>query len=102
MAKNSTPEQEPIANDSQGENSINLFLLLIGIAIMLVGSTFPVVFTNAQGQADHGIASLLFWSMSAALVRGVGFIPNNRILRWLFSAWACMLSLGAAIALRFL
>lgn len=93
---------DKLENDSTPENSINIFLLLVGIIIMLIGSTFPVVFTNATGKADHGIAMALFWSMSAGIVRGVGFVPQNKLFKLIFSGWACMAGLVLAASIRFL
>lgn len=76
-------------------------LLLVGIGIMLIGSTFPIIFTNAAGKADHGIAMALFWAMSAAIIRGVGYLPNITVFKWLFSGWAVVVGLGIAFLLRF-
>lgn len=74
--------------------------LLAALAIMLVGSIYPLLFTNAAGQADHSLAMALFWAMSAGLVRGVGFVPRFVVWRWLFSGWACAAGLLLAIGLR--
>ena len=76
--------------------------LLVGLAIMLVGSAYPLLFTDAAGRADHGLAMLLLWAMSAGLVRGVGFVPRAWPWRALFSGAACALALGLAAALRFM
>ncbi len=76
--------------------------LLVGLAIMLVGSAYPLLFTDAAGRADHGLAMLLLWAMSAGLVRGVGFVPRAWPWRVLFSGAACALALGLAAALRFM
>lgn len=64
--------------------------LLTGVAVMLAGTAYPLVFARADGHADHGLALLLFWAMSAGFIRGVGFIPTYRTWRWLFSGWACL------------
>ena len=76
--------------------------LLVGLAIMLVGSAYPLLFTDAAGRADHGLAMLLLWAMSAGLVRGVGFVPRAWPWRALFSGAACALALGLTAALRFM
>ncbi|WP_144731969.1 cyd operon YbgE family protein [Extensimonas perlucida] len=76
--------------------------LLVGLAIMLGGSAYPLLFTDAAGRADHGLAMLLLWAMSAGLVRGVGFVPRAWPWRVLFSGPACTLALGLAAALRFM
>ncbi len=74
--------------------------LAVALLIMVVGSIYPLLFTNAQGKADHGLAMALFWAMSAGLVRGVGFVPHWWLWRWLFSGWALILALGLAAAVR--
>ncbi|GAB3361649.1 MULTISPECIES: cyd operon YbgE family protein [Giesbergeria] len=74
--------------------------LTIALFIMVAGSIYPLLFANAQGRADHGLAVALFWAMSAGLVRGVGFIPSWWLWRWLFSGWALILALGLATAVR--
>ena len=53
----------------------------------MVGATvYPQAMSNAAGRADHGIAALMFWAMSAGFVRGVGFLPRFWLWRWLFRA----------------
>ncbi len=74
--------------------------LLVAIVLMLLGSIAPVSLADAQGQASHGLATLAFWAMSAGFVRGVGFIPQTRLWRWLFSGWACTIALAAALLVR--
>jgi len=74
--------------------------LAVGLVIMIGGTVYPLVMANAAGKADHMLASLLFWAMSAGFVRGVGFVPRMAIWRWLFSGWACALALGLAGAVR--
>ncbi len=74
--------------------------LFVGIAIMVVGTAFPFVMSDAGGHADHGLAMALLWAMAAGFVRGVGFIPRHRIWRWLFSVWACVAALSLFAALR--
>lgn len=70
--------------------------LAAGLALMLAGTAYPLVFARADGRADHGLAMLLFWAMSAGFVRGVGFIPRHRAWRLLFSGWACLAALALA------
>ena len=77
--------------------------LLTGLALMLVGTAYPLLFARANGHADHGLATLLFWAMSAGFVRGVGYAPRHRAWRWLFSGWACLAALvlaGLGVGLR--
>jgi predicted membrane protein len=72
--------------------------LAAGLLIMLAGSAYPPLFVNAQGRADHGLASLLFWAMAAGFVRGVGFVPRQRVWRVLLSGWACALALSLSLS----
>lgn len=70
--------------------------LAAGLMLMLAGTAYPLVFARADGRADHGLALLLFWAMSAGFVRGVGFIPRHWAWRVLFSGWACLAALALA------
>ncbi len=80
--------------------AVHLPSLLAGLAIMLAGSIYPLLFAGADGRADHGLALALFWAMSAGFVRGVGFVPRARVWRLLFSGWACAAGLLLAAILR--
>lgn len=79
---------------------IHLPLLLVGIAIMVAGTAFPFIMSDASGEADHGIAMALLWAMAAGFVRGVGFVPRHRVWRWLFSGIACVAALVLYAVLR--
>ena len=79
---------------------VHLPSLLVALVIMLVGSIYPLLFADAAGKADHGLALALFWAMSAGLVRGVGFVPRRRVWRWLLSGWACAAALTLAAWVR--
>ena len=79
---------------------VHLPSLLAALAIMLVGSIYPLLFADASGQADHGLAMALFWAMSAGLVRGVGFVPRFWLWHGLFSGWAVLAALALAAWLR--
>ena len=74
--------------------------LMVGLLIMLTGTIYPVLFTSANGRADHGLVMALFWAMSAGLVHGVGFVPRAWGWKMLFSAWSCCVALGLAAYLR--
>jgi len=75
--------------NTPGSTPLHWPCLLIALAIMLGGTGFPLLFARADGHADHGLATMLFWAMSAGFVRGVGFVPRHWLWRLLFSAWAC-------------
>jgi predicted membrane protein len=81
---------------------IHLPSLAVAIAIMLVATLYPPLLTDATGKADHWLATALFFAMSAGFVRGVGFVPQALAWRWLFSSWACMAALAAALWIKFL
>ncbi len=74
--------------------------LAVGLVIMVGGTVYPLLMANSAGRADHRLAMLLFWAMSAGFIRGVGFVPRAMVWRWLFSGWACALALGLAVAAR--
>jgi predicted membrane protein len=71
--------------------------LLMAIGIMLLGTAFPMLFARPDGRADHTVAMLAFWAMSAGFVRGVGFIPRHAVPRLLLSAPAASLALMLAV-----
>lgn len=79
---------------------VHLPALFVGIAIMVIGTAFPFVMSDATGRADHGIAMALLWAMAAGFVRGVGFVPRHRVWRILFSGWACAIALTLYAVLR--
>jgi predicted membrane protein len=72
-------------------------VLIIGIGVALTLTAYPFAAARAGGAADHPGLLLLVWAMSAGLVRGVGFVPDNIVLRIVFSAPACLLALAAGI-----
>ncbi|MBC7857281.1 MAG: hypothetical protein H7Z39_00595 [Burkholderiaceae bacterium] len=75
--------------------------LATAVLIMLVGTLYPPLMTNAAGQADHWLSMSVFWAMSAGFVRGVGFVPRALAWRSLFSGWACAAALALAVFLKF-
>lgn len=74
--------------------------LPLGLALLLTAALtiFPGLATDAAGRADHPAALLLFWAMSAGLVRGVGFIPRHWLAHWPLSGPACLIALLLALA----
>jgi len=71
--------------------------LLVGMALMVILTVYPPLLTDASGQADHTLASVMLFAMCAGLVRGVGFIPQWWVWRWLFSGRACLAALAWAV-----
>lgn len=96
----STEPALPPGADCPSTSRVHLPSLLAALAIMLVGSVYPLLLADAQGKADRALALALFWAMSAGLVRGVGFVPRWALWRWLFSGWACTFALLLAAWLR--
>jgi predicted membrane protein len=76
--------------------------LLVALAIMVAVTVYPPLLSNRAGKADHVLALLVFWAMSAGFVRGVGFRPASRPWRWLFSGPACTAALAMAAVIRLL
>ncbi|MBR2252747.1 MAG: hypothetical protein IJ881_10330 [Neisseriaceae bacterium] len=77
-------------------------LLLWALVLMVVLSLTPFLLVKPQdGSADHTLSSLLMWSMSAAFVRGFGFIPQNRFARYLLGTVAAIATTLAALIWRF-
>ena len=71
--------------------------LSLGLGLLMVMTVLPGIATDAAGRADHTAAMLLFWSMSAGFVRGVGFVPYHWVPRLLLSAAACLIAFGLAL-----
>lgn len=80
----------------RGDTRIHWPSLLAAMLLMLGGTAAPLLFADASGAADHTLAMLVFWGMSAGFVRGVGFIPRHAVFRWLFSGWAVLAAIGLA------
>jgi len=76
--------------------------LFFGLTIMLGVTIYPFALADRMGKVDHWALMLLMWSMTASIIRGVGFIPSIQILKLLFSGFAAILALMAALALYFL
>ena len=79
------------------EPGMQLPLLLLALLIMLSMVAYPALLTLHDGRADHVAALLVFWSMSAGFVRGVGFVPQARLPRWLLGTTASITALLLAV-----
>lgn len=84
VLKTNTDDEQP------HENKIALLPLSIAIIICFFVSIFPQLLVNHEGIANHGAATTLFMAMSAGFIRGVGFVPKNKIIRGLFSTYSCL------------
>lgn len=98
VAENNRPA-DPGADQADATPGIAILPLGIAIALTLTLTIYPLVLTTATGRADHLAATLALWAMSAGYIRGVGFVPNNPVLRLLFSTGACLLTLAASMVL---
>ena len=68
--------------------------LLAAVAVAAVIILYPRLVAEDSASVPHGFLVVLLMGMSAAWVHGFGFVPENRILRVLFSpvvAWPVML-----------
>jgi predicted membrane protein len=88
--------------NADAASRLHLPSLAAGVLVVLAATLYPPLMTAADGRVDHGMAAALFMAMSAGLVRGVGFVPRLRWLRWLFSGWTCLGALSLAAWLRHL
>jgi predicted membrane protein len=82
--------------DSESASGPHWLILLAAILMMLAGTAYPLLFARSDGHANHGLALLFFWAMSAGFVRGVGFIPRYWLWRRLLSGSAFALALALA------
>lgn len=98
VAENNSPS-DPGADQADATPGVAILPLGIAIVLTLTLTIYPLVLTTATGRADHLAATLALWAMSAGYIRGVGFVPNNPVLRLLFSTGACLLTLAASVAL---
>lgn len=68
--------------------------LVVAFVLMLLVTLAPRALTVEDGRAiGHGTLMLIMWGMSAGFVHGVGFVPNNAVLRILLgplAAWPLM------------
>lgn len=78
---------------------VALLPLAIAIALTVLLTIYPPILTTPAGQADHAAATLALWAMSAGFIRGVGFVPRNRMLHIVFSTAACLVCLAASAAM---
>ena len=74
--------------------------LTMAVLLMIGGTLYPPLMTDRAGHADHVLASMFVWAMSAGFVRGVGFVPRLAALRWLLSGWASGLSISAFLIVK--
>ena len=77
--------------------------LLAALSVAAVVILYPRLVAEDSASVPHGWLVLLLMGMSAAWVHGFGFVPENRILRVLFSpivAWPVMLIGAWGVFLR--
>ena len=86
-------------NGARPQNSLSLSVLLAACALALAATFYPPALTGADGRADHILLMVLGWAIAAGLVRGVGYIPETKIWRIMFSAAAFYATAAVFIAL---
>ena len=98
VAENNSPS-DPGADQADATPGVAILPLGIAIVLTLTLTIYPLVLTTAAGRPDHLAATLALWAMSAGFIRGVGFVPRNRMLRIVFSTAACLVCLAASAAM---
>jgi predicted membrane protein len=88
-----------LASDETGSRT-QVPALATGLLLMAALTAYPRFVVDSTGRADHLLAVALFWAMTAGFVRGVGFIPRTRWIRWTFSGQACLAALVGAVAIK--
>jgi cyd operon protein YbgE len=66
-----------------------IFSLLVASVLALLVTFYPPAVSTMQ----HGVITLVIWGVCAGFVHGLGFDPENRYWRAIFSpvvAWCCM------------
>ena len=87
-------------NDKNQATKVSLGPLLIACAVIVGITIYPKAVVAADGNADHGVLMLLMWAMMAGLVRGVGFVPHSKVLRWFLSSTACYIACLLGLSLK--
>jgi predicted membrane protein len=78
--------------------SARAFTLAMAIAMMLLVTLLPRGLIANDGSAiGHGLLTLIMWGLSAGFVHGIGFVPQNRIVRALLGPVAAWLGMGIAV-----
>lgn len=92
-------ETENGNNENTKTANLSWLSLLLGLAIMAIVSVYPMIFADKLGKVDHWALMILMWAMAAGLIRGVGFIPKNIIIRIITSTWFAYVCFAIAIAM---
>ena len=77
------------------------FLLALTVAGTII--VYPRLISTDMHSVPHGWLVGLMFGMSFCFIYGVGFVPNNRILKLIFSpliAWPLLFVCGGAILLQ--
>ncbi len=67
--------------------------LTLAAALAVLVTVYP----PAIAHMPHGEISLVIWGICAGFVHGMGFDPENRYWRALFSPWIAWLLMGLGI-----
>ena len=72
--------------------------LASALVLMMLVTLLPRGLTAADGSPiSHGVLTLIMWGLSAGFVHGVGFVPENRLLRVLLGPLAAWLWMGVGL-----
>ena len=69
--------------------------LLMAASLAILITLYPL----PLARMSHGMLTMLVWGICAGFVHGMGFDPQSRVWRWLFSpvlAWTLM-GLGVVV-----
>lgn len=87
--------------------SLPEFVRYISFAIGLVASLmlmlFPFVLHQVSGARLHSGLPILMLGVAGTFVHGVGYVPDNKFLRFLFGpvcSWTLILTGGLLLAVR--
>lgn len=70
-----------------GQRWLRAVSFAIALSITFSVVTYPRLYASDMHDVAHGLMALLMLGMSACYVHGIGFVPRNAVLRWVFSPW---------------
>lgn len=73
--------------DARLIKTARLISLLSAGGLALLVLVYPILLSTAGKPARHSALMLLMLGISAGFVHGVGFVPESRLWRGVFSPW---------------
>lgn len=64
---------------------------MLSLLLALLLAAAILVYPKALTHVSHGLLSLVMLGVSAGFVHGVGFVPQDKLWRWLFGPWLAWL-----------